>query len=311
MKNVWTTNEKGLEWAENFNRHTKDRTKGTTRLLILDGHKSYHSVEFDEYCKANHVIPLCTPAHSSHKLQPLDVTCFSVLKRAYSGFIEGLMRRHQTHVAKENFLRGFSIVSEKAMTPANVQAGFRAAGLVPLDGQSVISALDISHIARTPSPRPQLPTTTWVIKTPTTITEATSQSVYIENRISNHQKSSSASVLEACTQLSKATYKLLHKVALLEDENDQLRETNHILSKRRRTKNKQLQSGGSLTVAESNALRVQREGDGEVVEGDGESSRPRKRARGGPRRCGICGNTSHNARICSVDVNSNDEEDFD
>lgn len=309
--NGWTTNDKGLEWTEHFNRHTKDRTKGTTRLLILDGHESHHSAEFDEYCKANNIIPLCMPAHSSHRLQPLDVTCFSVLKKAYSDFIEGLMRRHQTHVAKEDFLRGFYIASEKAMTPETVRSGFRAAGLVPLDPQSVISALDISYIAKTPSPEPDLPTTPWITKTPTTIKEATSQSVFIKNKISNHQNSSPTAILEACTQFSKATYKLLHKVALLKEENSQLRETNHILSKRRRTKNKQLQSGGSLTIAESNTLRVQREGNGEVVEEEGESSRPRKRARGGSRRCGICGNTGHNARTCSVDVDSNQEEDSD
>jgi hypothetical protein len=38
----WMTNEKDLEWVEHFNEHTRSRTKGVYRLLILDGHESLH-----------------------------------------------------------------------------------------------------------------------------------------------------------------------------------------------------------------------------------------------------------------------------
>ena len=74
--NGWTTNELGLEWIKHFDKHTRTRTKGAKRLLILDGHESHHSVEFEEYCQNNDIITLCMPAHSSHRLQPLDVPVF-------------------------------------------------------------------------------------------------------------------------------------------------------------------------------------------------------------------------------------------
>ena len=48
--NGWTTNEKGLDWIKRFDKHTKDRTKGAYRILILDGHESHHSVDFELYC---------------------------------------------------------------------------------------------------------------------------------------------------------------------------------------------------------------------------------------------------------------------
>jgi uncharacterized protein YbdZ (MbtH family) len=41
--NGWTTNEKGLDWIKHFDYHTAPRTKGTHRLLILDGHESHHT----------------------------------------------------------------------------------------------------------------------------------------------------------------------------------------------------------------------------------------------------------------------------
>ena len=82
--NGWTTNELGFEWLQSvFEPNTKDRTKGVYRLLILDGYGSHLTPRFDQYCQDHKIIPLCMPPHSSHILQPLDVGCFSVLKRSY------------------------------------------------------------------------------------------------------------------------------------------------------------------------------------------------------------------------------------
>lgn len=81
--NGWTTNELGLEWIKHFEKHTRTRTKGPKRLLVLDGQESHHSYDFEEYCKTNNIITLCMPAHASHLLQPLDVGCLGPLKRAY------------------------------------------------------------------------------------------------------------------------------------------------------------------------------------------------------------------------------------
>ncbi|KAG6990073.1 ATP-dependent DNA helicase pif1 [Fusarium oxysporum f. sp. conglutinans] len=66
--NGWTDNEIGLEWLKHFDRCTTKQSKNRYRLLILDGHESHHSVDFERYCKANKVITLCMPPHSSHLL---------------------------------------------------------------------------------------------------------------------------------------------------------------------------------------------------------------------------------------------------
>ncbi|KAJ6437098.1 restless-like transposase [Purpureocillium lavendulum] len=56
--NGWTTNEIGLDWIRHFNEHTKPRTLGAFRLLVLDGHESHLSVNFELYCKDNKIITL-------------------------------------------------------------------------------------------------------------------------------------------------------------------------------------------------------------------------------------------------------------
>ena len=78
--NGWTTNEIGLEWIKHFNKHTFNHMKGAYQLLVLDGHESHQSVDFQHYCKENKIVTLCMPAHLSHLLQPLDVGCFGLLK---------------------------------------------------------------------------------------------------------------------------------------------------------------------------------------------------------------------------------------
>ena len=143
-------------------------------------------MEFEDYCTRNGIITICMPAHSSHKLQPLDLVPFSVLKRAYGLYVEGLMRRHQTHLEKQDFLAGFLTAFKAAFTESNIQSGFEAAGLVPLDPERVIFTLDVTEVARTPTPNPDLPPPVWTSKTPTTTTEAESQSALLKSSVQRH-----------------------------------------------------------------------------------------------------------------------------
>jgi hypothetical protein len=50
---------------------------------MLNGHESYYSVNFKLYYKENDIIILYMPAYLSYILQPLNVGCFSPLKKAY------------------------------------------------------------------------------------------------------------------------------------------------------------------------------------------------------------------------------------
>ena len=66
--NGWTTNEVGLEWIQFFDHHTASRTQGTYPLLILDGHESHHSTQFELFCQSHNIITLYMPPYSSYIL---------------------------------------------------------------------------------------------------------------------------------------------------------------------------------------------------------------------------------------------------
>jgi hypothetical protein len=151
-----------MDWIQHFEKHTKARTIGGYRLLILDGHESHHSDEFEEYCKEHNIVTLCMPAHSSHILQPLDVGCFSPLKKAYGRQIEDMMQAHIVHITKDDFFPAFYAAFNIAMTESNIRGGFRGAGLLPFNPESVISTLDLK--LKTPTPPNSRPSTAqpWV-----------------------------------------------------------------------------------------------------------------------------------------------------
>ena len=90
--NSWTTDQLGLTWLTDvFHPQTKDSTVSVYRLLILDRHRSHVTPEFDLFCKDHCIITLCMPPHSSHLLQPLDVSYFAGLKQSYGRQIEDLI----------------------------------------------------------------------------------------------------------------------------------------------------------------------------------------------------------------------------
>jgi hypothetical protein len=90
------------------------------------------------------------PSHSSHLLQPLDVGCFVVLKRAYSRFVSNLARIGYNHINKLDFLADYPRARIEAFQPNIIRNSFVAAGLILVDAERVLSKLTIS--LRTPSP---------------------------------------------------------------------------------------------------------------------------------------------------------------
>jgi len=79
-KKGWTDGEIGAEWIKNFNEQTREKAKGWTCLLLVDGYNSHYTCAFLEYARAAHIHILCYPAHGTHVYQGLDVAVFSVLK---------------------------------------------------------------------------------------------------------------------------------------------------------------------------------------------------------------------------------------
>jgi hypothetical protein len=73
------------------------------------------------------------PAHSSHLLQPLDISCFSPLKRAYSHLIKDKIWLGFNHINKFDFLEAYPQAYTVIFSADNIKSGFSATRLIPLN----------------------------------------------------------------------------------------------------------------------------------------------------------------------------------
>jgi hypothetical protein len=295
----WTNNELGVEWLKHFNAHTKTRVVGARRLLVLHGHESHHFLEFQELCKENNIYTLCMPPHSSHLLQPLDVGCFSPLKRAYSREVESLIRYHINHITKLEFLPAFKAAFNQSFTSANICSAFRGAGLVPLQPDVVLSKVDVQ--LRTPSPA-ALPEALWEARTPSNVREFEAQSTLIRERVKKHKSSSPASIINTIDQLKKGADVMMLSAELMRDRITSLERANEAASARKQRKKKRIQQRGVLTKGAGEDILAQREADQHIAREERQGGERSGVSRQALVRCKRCRETGHNSRTCKKDI---------
>jgi hypothetical protein len=297
--NGWTNNELGVEWLKHFNAYTKTRVVGARRLLVFDGHKSHHSLEFQELCKENNIYTLCMPPHSSHLLQPLDVGCFSPLKRAYSREVESLIRYYINYITKLEFLPAFKTAFNRSFTPANICSAFRGAGLVPLQPDAVLSKLDVQLRTPTPAALPEAP---WEACTPSNVRELEAQSTLIRERVRRHKSSSPASIIQAIDQLKKGAEVMMLSAELMRDRIASLEKANEAASARKQRKKKRIQQRGVLTKGAGEDILAQREADQQIAREQRQEGERSGVSRQALARCKKCRETGHNSRTCKKDT---------
>jgi transposase-like protein len=138
----WSNNEVGLDWLrECFILHNRPSDRSRWRLLLLDGHSSHVSPEFQFESFRNKVWLRYLLPHTSHITQPLDVGVFSSLKQRYRDMARQLVYHFASApVNKQRFLLTYRQASELAITLSNITSGFRKAGLWPVNVNKPLTA---------------------------------------------------------------------------------------------------------------------------------------------------------------------------
>jgi hypothetical protein len=239
------------------------------------------------------------PPHSSHLLQPLDVGCFSPLKRAYSREVEALIRHHINHITKLEFLPAFRAAYDRSFTSANICSAFRGAGLVPLQPDVVLSKLNVQLRTPTPAALPEAP---WEACTPSNVRELEAQSTLIRNRVRRHKSSSPASIIEAIDQLKKGAEVMMLSAELMRDRIASLEKANKAASARKERKKKRIQQRGVLTKGAGEDLLAQQEADQQIAREERQGGEQSGRSRQALARCKRCRETGHNSRTCKKDT---------
>ena len=247
--------------------------------------------DFKDYCLEQKILTLCMPAHSSHILQPLDVVCFSPLKLKYSQRVRDLARRRVYHINKEGFLPAFKDAFLDVFTYDNCKKAFEAAEIVPLNAERVLDRLEVQ--LRTPSPVP-LPGTPWQSQTPSNPLEFSSQSKLVRESLVR----SPTSAQESFSKLVKGAEEMLHENVLIKARVRALQEQLAVMTKRKSRKRKRIQQGGTMEYGTAAAQVAAEASTASRMVKKARSSGGAEQVQPTQRRCGICGDTGHNARTC-------------
>lgn len=103
------------------------------------------------------------PPHSTHRLQPLDVSLFSPLAIYYSQELDLFLHKSQglCSLTKRNFFRLFWPAFRKAFTASNVESGWQRTGLYPFKPSVVMDKFKPSRPSSSKSIRSHLTLDNW------------------------------------------------------------------------------------------------------------------------------------------------------
>ena len=166
--NGWSCSQLGFDWLNKvFDPHTRDKARFRRRLLIVDGHSSHVNWKFMERCDALRVLVIVLPPHSTHRLQPLDISLFSPLATAYTNGLNKLMfdSLNMISMSKRTFWSLFYPAWLTSFTSKNIVSGFEKAGIFPYNPHKTLDIIT--------KPKPSIqPYVSGILKTPLTSLDA-------------------------------------------------------------------------------------------------------------------------------------------
>jgi hypothetical protein len=129
--NGWINQDLFVRWLQHFIDHVHP-TVDRKVLLLLDGHNSHKSLAVIELARDNGVELLCLPPHTTHRLQPLDVTFFGPLKTAYNTECDKFMVNHVAQRITTYDVAGlFAAAYIKTANMSKCVKGFECTGICP------------------------------------------------------------------------------------------------------------------------------------------------------------------------------------
>jgi hypothetical protein len=146
----YTNDDLSLEWVRHFERKTRQCLQGRYRLLLFDGFDSHCTQEFLEILEDNDIIAYRLPPHTSHFLQPLDVSCFQPYKHWHAEAVDQATRTGCTTFNKVEFMAAIESIRHHTFKRSTIRKGWHDTGLIPPNWTRLASNIqkDVAELAR-------------------------------------------------------------------------------------------------------------------------------------------------------------------
>ena len=117
-------------------------------------------------CLESKIILLYLPPHTSHILQPLDLSPFGALKALFHKAARQIIKSGDiSRISKADFIRIYFEIRPRAFSKSNVEGGWRKSGIYPRDNNQPLSTPFLKEqIARQSNSAAQAPLKTTELK---------------------------------------------------------------------------------------------------------------------------------------------------
>ena len=140
----WSCDMLSLNWLERvFHPYTSQKSGNRRRLLIVDRHSSHINMQFIKKCNELRILLLVLPAHSTHRLQPLDIGLFAPLATYYTNSLNDLMAKSfgMVKISKRAFWSVFLPAWQNAFSKQNIISAFRKTGIWPYNPTPIFKTI--------------------------------------------------------------------------------------------------------------------------------------------------------------------------
>ncbi|KAJ8928619.1 hypothetical protein NQ314_018788 [Rhamnusium bicolor] len=134
-KSGWMTASLFVEVLHHIKKNINCSTEDPI-LLIIDNHETHASLAAINFCRDNGITMVSFPPHTSHRLQPLDVSVFGPFKTYCNVSFNDWMINPENNNRKISILNIAKLISTpfyKAFTPENIVKGFKITGIHPFN----------------------------------------------------------------------------------------------------------------------------------------------------------------------------------
>lgn len=129
----WITGTIFQQFMEHFHKHVPSSVDSPV-LLLLDNHISHLASTVLDFCKQNGIVLVSFPPHTSHRLQPLDLSVYGPFKKYYYTACSDWMN---SHPGMPISIYDIPVLAKEALTnavtPRNIMSGFAKAGVWPFN----------------------------------------------------------------------------------------------------------------------------------------------------------------------------------
>jgi len=142
----WINDELIYSWLTIvFDRNTRSKARNSRdyRLLFVDEHDSHINMKFLDWCEQNKMLVALYSSHSTHRLQPLNVSLFNSLANYYSQNLNDWIFKSQelSRISKRDFFDLFWPAYQAAFTHANIKSEWKKTELLPFNSSQVIKQI--------------------------------------------------------------------------------------------------------------------------------------------------------------------------